>query len=87
MVPNVELPSVTVFTVHVTAVFVVPVTAATRDKVLPTVTLAVLVEGVVMATATGLKIVTLTEADLDVSAWLVAVMLNVAGEGTVAGAL
>ena len=87
MVPKVELPSVTVFTVHVTAVFAVPVTAATSDKVLPRATLAVPVDGMVMATATALEIVTLTDADLDVSAWLVAVILKVDGDGTVAGAV
>jgi len=78
---------VTVFTVHFTAVFVVPVTAATRDRVLPAVTLVVLVDGLVIDTATALAIVTVTEADLDVSAWLVAVILKVDGEGTVAGAV
>lgn len=88
MVPNVELPLVMLFTVQVTAVFVVPVTEALMAKVLSTATLAVGLAGVVMETATtGAEIVTLTEADLVLSAALVAVMLNVAGDGTAAGAL
>jgi len=86
MVPKVELPLVTVFTVQVTVVFVVPVTTATMGKLLPTVRLVVLVEGVVMEIATPLAIVTLTEADLEASAWLVALISNVAGDGTAPGA-
>jgi hypothetical protein len=40
-----------------------------------------------MEIASPAAIVTLTEADLVLSVWLVAVMLNVAGLGTVAGAV
>jgi hypothetical protein len=61
------------------------------DKVWPTVTLAGL-EGLVMETTTPdsdvpSEILTLTEADLDTSALLVAVMVTLAGVGTDAGAV
>ena len=55
-------------------------------KVPPTVTLAGL-EGLVMETDTAVVTVKLAEADLVLSATLVAVMLNVAGLGTVMGVL
>jgi hypothetical protein len=89
MVPSVEFPLVTAFTDQVMAVFGLPVTEAWNESVLPTVTLAVLVAGVVMEMETdaGFVIVTVTDADLVVSAWLVAVMLNFAGDGTADGAL
>ena len=93
IVPIVELPLVTVpasvpATVQVRAVFEVPVTEAVIPKVPPTVALAGL-GGLVMETtrAAADMIVMLTEADLVLSATLVAVMLNVAGVGTDGGAL
>lgn len=52
IVPYVELPLVTPFTVQVTPVFKVPDTEATADKVPLTVTFTVGLEGVVMETAT-----------------------------------
>jgi hypothetical protein len=75
----------------VRAVFEVPVTEAIRDKVCPTITLAGL-EGLVRETTTpgsdvSPKIVTLTDAELDTSALLVAVMVTLAGLGTDAGAV
>jgi hypothetical protein len=88
MVPYVELPLVMPFTVQVTAVLDVLATAAVIAKVPFTTTLCVKLVGLVMETATAAAavIVTLTEADLVVSATLVAVTLNVAGDGTAAGA-
>ena len=86
MVPKVELPLVTPFTVHVTPVLLVPVTAAVKPKVELTDRLCGLA-GVVIDTATPGEIVTLSDADWLVSAALVALMLNVAGDGTAAGAV
>jgi hypothetical protein len=86
MVPNVELPLVTPLTVQVTAVLEVPATDAVKPVFELTIRLCGLV-GVVIETTTPPEIVTLTDADLDTSALLVAVMLNVAGLGTVVGAL
>src|SRR5208282_4042250 len=73
------------FTVQVTPVLEVPVTDAVMPKVALTAKLCAPI-GVVMETPTKGKMVTLTEADLVVSATLVAVTLNVAGDGTAAGA-
>ena len=64
----------------------VPVTDAVKPKVALTAKLCGPV-GVRMETPTTGKMVTLTEADLVVSATLVAVMLNVAGDGTADDAL
>ena len=75
------------FTVQVTAVLDVLATAAVIAKVPFTITLCVKLVGLVMETATAGKMVTLTEADLVVSTTLVAVTLNVAGDGTAAGAV
>jgi hypothetical protein len=86
MVPYVALPLVTPFTVQVTPVLAVPVTDAVMPKVALTAKLCAPV-GVVMETTTPGKIVTLTEADLVLSATLVAETLNVAGDGTAAGAV
>ena len=86
MVPYVALPLVMPFTVQVTPVFEVPVTDAAKPKVELTTKFCGPV-GVVMETTTPAEMVTLTEADLVASAWLVAVMLNVAVPGTVGGAL
>ena len=86
MVPNVALPLVTPLTVQVRAVLEVPVMAAVKPKLVLTFKLCGLV-GVVIEITTPAEIVTLSEADLDTSALLVAVMLNVAGVGTVVGAL
>ena len=73
------------FTVQVTPVLEVPVTDAVKPKVELTGTFCGPV-GVVMETTTPAEMVTLTEADLVLSATLVAVTLNVAGDGTAAGA-
>lgn len=61
MVPYVELPLVMLLTVQVTAVLVVPVTDAVIPKVPFTCTFCA-PEGLVMETATGTAIVTLSEA-------------------------
>jgi len=87
IVPKVELPLGMPFTVQVTAELVVPVTAAVRARLPCAGTLAVGVEGVVMVMPTPGVIVTLTDADLVLSAVLVAVTLNVAGVGTAGGAV
>jgi hypothetical protein len=87
MVPYVALPLVMPFTVQVTAVLDVLATAAVIAKVPFTAMFCVKLVGVTMETATGGKMVTLTEADLVVSATLVAVTLNVAGDGMAAGAV
>jgi hypothetical protein len=87
IVPNVALPLVTPFTVQVTAVLLVPITVAVSPRLACAATLAVGLEGMVMETSTPATIVKLTEADLLGSAMLVAVTLNVAGEGTAAGAV
>jgi len=85
MVPKVEFPLVTPLTVHVTAVLLVFDTEAVIGNV-PITVKDCGEAGVVMETATGAKTDTPTEADLVVSAALVTVMLNVAGDGTAAGA-
>jgi hypothetical protein len=77
---------VTPLTVHVTVVLLVFDTAAVTGNVAFTFNVCEDV-GVVMETATGAMTDTLTEADLVLSATLVAVMLNVAGDGTAAGAV
>jgi hypothetical protein len=86
MVPYVELPLATPFTVQVTPVLELPVTDTVKPKVVLTARFCGPV-GAVMDTATPAEMVTLVEAALVVSAWLVAVMLNVAFAGTAAGAL
>ncbi|MHB8499920.1 MAG: hypothetical protein ACYDCG_05795 [Candidatus Acidiferrales bacterium] len=69
---------------HVTAVFVVPVTVAVNEFVLAVGTEALV--GVMLSkTAAAATRVTLAEADLVGSAMLVTVTLSVAGEGTLAG--
>jgi len=83
-VPTVEFPLVTPLTVHVTAVFAVPVTETVKASVVPTFTFAV--EGV-NVTLTGGSMVTAAEADLVGSATLVAVTVTVEGVGTAAGAV
>ena len=69
---------------HVTAVFVVPVTVAVNCCWAPVTTLA---EPGETETATGGTIVTAAEADWEGSATEVAVTLRAAGFGTVAGAV
>jgi hypothetical protein len=79
---------VTPFTAQVTAGFKVPVTETVIGKV-PFTTTVCEVVGLVMESETtaAAVMVTLSEADLVLSATLVAVMLNVAGLGTEAGAV
>jgi hypothetical protein len=71
-------------TLHVTAVFVVPVTVAWNSCWLPIVTIVVVG---VMATLMGLMMVTAALADVTPSAIEVAVTVTVAGEGTASGAV
>jgi hypothetical protein len=69
---------------HVTAVFVVPVTVAVKESVLAVGTTAL--AGVMLSkTAAAATRLTFAEADLDVLATLVAVTRTVAGEGKVTG--
>ena len=78
------LPPTTPFTLQVTAVLVVFVTVAVSCWVVPVT--SVTLNGLTL-TATGGATVTEAEADLVVSATLVAVTVTVAGEGTAAGAV
>ena len=71
-------------TLHVTAVFAVPVTVAVNCCVLPAGTSAL--EGVTF-TATGATIVTVAVANLVVSAAEVTLTVTFAGEGIVVGAV
>jgi predicted CDP-diglyceride synthetase/phosphatidate cytidylyltransferase len=74
--------------VQLRAVFEVPVTKAVIPRLPPTVSLAGLAGLVIVTfTAAAAVIVTLTEADTAGFATLVAVTLNVAGDGTEVGAL
>jgi hypothetical protein len=86
MVPKVEFPFVTPFTVQVTAVLPEPVTEAVSAKVLFIGMVYVEPLGLIIATTTPLTMVTLTEADLVLSAALVAVTLKVACDGMADGA-
>jgi hypothetical protein len=86
MVPYVALPLATPLTVQVTAVLELPVTDAVNPRVPLTDRLWGL-EGVVMVIPTTGVMVTDAEADLVVSAALVAVMVTLCGVGTVAGAV
>jgi hypothetical protein len=71
-------------TLHVTAVFAVPVTFAVNTCLAPVTTFAELGD---TETAIGDNIVTMAEADLLTSACEVAVTVTVAGFGTAAGAV
>ena len=74
MVPTVALPPATPSTAQVTAVLLLPVTVAVRAAVAPAVTLAV--PGLSdTATAAGTWTVTVAEANLVLSAALVALMV------------
>ena len=86
MVPNVELPPATPFTLQVALELKlpVPVTPLVKVCVAPSSTLA---EGGVAVTAKSLRTVTCAVAVLAGSAWLVAVTLTVAGEGRICGAV
>ena len=86
-VPTVELPPTTLSTDHVTAVLVAPWIEAVNCCVPvlskwidPAVEPGMLTDSVIL-------MVTLAEADLVLSAWLVAVMMTVCGLGTKAGAV
>jgi hypothetical protein len=85
MVPVVVLPPETPFTDQVTLVLADPVTVGVKGWVAETCTEA-LVGETDTDTAAGV-IVTVAEALLVESAALVAVMVTVAGEGTLAGAV
>ena len=90
MVPKVEFPLETPFTVQVTPQLFPqpPVTEAVMGKVPLTDKVWVRLAGVVMATATGGAVmVTATEAETAELATLVAVILKVAGDGTATGAV
>src|SRR5579862_3282300 len=87
IVPNVVLPLATVFTLQLTAVFAVPATVAVSARLPCAGTFAERPDEVVSVIPTPGVIVTLTEADFELSAVLVAVTLNVAGVGTVGGAV
>jgi hypothetical protein len=82
--PTVGLPPTMLFTLQMTAVFVVPVTVAMNCRVAPIWTVAEVGE---MATAMGAVIVTVAEADLAGSAALVAFTVTRLGLGAVAGAV
>lgn len=69
---------------HVTAVFVVPVTVAVKESVLAVGT-ATLVGLMLSKTAAAATRLTLAEADLEGSDTLVTSTRTVAGEGTLAG--
>ena len=77
-----ELPPATPFTPQVTVVSVAPVTVAVNCWVPVTCK-----EAEVKFVAREMLMVTEKEADLVVSAWLVAVMVTLAGVGTKAGAV
>jgi hypothetical protein len=82
IVPTEELPPTMPSTAHVTAVLLTPVTVAVNCCVPVTCTVAVFT-----FTARVRLMRTGVETDLEVSAWLVAVMLTDAGEGTSEGAV
>lgn len=84
IIPTDELPPATPLTLQFTAVLASPVTAAANICVIPAVTFAV--PGVT-DTATKAATVTVAEADLVESAADVALMVTVAGDGTVDGAV
>src|SRR5882672_7710979 len=86
IVPTVALPPGTVFTCHVTVVFVAFVTVAVNCCIRPVTTVAVFGETVTV-TAGGADTVTATEADLVVSATEIAVTVTEAGLGTALGAV
>lgn len=84
MVPQVAPEQPAPLRLHVTAVFVVPVTADVNCWVFPATTCADRGE---MVTATGCRIVTDADAVLDVSATEVAITVTSAGLGAFAGAV
>ena len=84
MVPQVAPEQPAPLRLHVTAVFVVPVTADVNCWVFPATTCAVLGD---MVIATGGATVTVAEADFVVSATDVAVTVTSAGLGIAAGAV
>jgi hypothetical protein len=82
--PTVVFPFGMPFTVQLTVVFELPVTAGVMARFSPVPTTAL-----VGATVTRIpeSIVTLAVALIELFAWLVAVTITIAGFGTVAGAL
>jgi|SRR5271157_464630 len=82
--PQVAPEQPTPLRLHVTAVFVVPVTVAVNCCVFPATTCAVIGE---MLTTTGGRIVTDADAVLVLSATEVATTVTSAGVGTVPGAV
>jgi hypothetical protein len=85
IVPKLELPPATPFTIHATVVFEVPDTFATKRCEVPAITTAE--EGVtVTATEDEPVMVTLAVADLLVSAALVAEIETLPPDGTLEGA-
>jgi hypothetical protein len=81
----VEPPPVTPFTCHVTIWLVVPVTVALNCSLVPVGTVAAV--GPTKIETWAALIVTETEADAEVLACDVALIVTVAGFGTVAGAV
>jgi hypothetical protein len=82
IVPTVELPPATPLTVQVTSVLVAPRMVAVNCCVPLTCK-----EGGVTFKASEMLMATEVEADLAVSAWLVAIMVTLAGLGIIAGAV
>ena len=87
MVPTVEFPPVIPFTFQVTLVFDVFWTVAVKVLVRLVRTEALVGEMATVIAAGGGVIVTVAEPTTEVSAWLRACIVTVAGEGTVAGAV
>jgi hypothetical protein len=84
IIPTVALPPAVPLTLQFTAVLEAPVTVAVNVWVIPTVTFMVAGE---TDTVTGAATVTVAEADFVVSATDVALIVTVAGDGTVDGAV
>ena len=84
IIPTVAFPPAVPLTLQFTPIFDEPVTAAVNICVIPAWTVAV--AGVTDTATTG-AIVTVADADFVVSAAEVALMVTVAGVGTVAGAV
>jgi len=85
MVPKVEFPLLTWFTLHVTAVLLVPVSLTVNCWVFPLAGVAFAGETLIETDAA--VTVTFADADLVVSATLVAVTVTVLGVGTALGAV
>jgi hypothetical protein len=87
MVPSVELPPATPFTVHRTEVLLVPLTPAINCRIAPVEIDEAAGETLTSTFPAGAVIARMAEPDGLVSAELVALMVTVEGLGTVAGAV